>query len=96
MVYKVKNNDILMNFLLTQGLKRGDVKNHLKYKQVYVNDVITTKFNYEIKAGDVVEIVKEKRSRKSVGYLSKKLVEYLIIFLNFSHLSLKISQFLKQ
>lgn len=65
MVYKVKNNDILMNFLLTQGLKRGDVKNHLKYKQVYVNDVVTTKFNYELKAGDVVEIVKEKRSRNN-------------------------------
>lgn len=65
MEFTVKNNDSLMNFLLAQGIKRGDVKNYLKYKQVYVNDIPNSQFNFELKMGDVVSIGKDKKPRNS-------------------------------
>lgn len=65
MLYKVKEKTILMDFLLSQGIKRGDVKNHLKYKQVLVNGIVTSQFNFELKQGDEVEVGKDKKPRNS-------------------------------
>ena len=56
--YIVKEDGLLMDFLLRQNLKRGDVKNYLKYKNTYVNGTPVSKFDYALKKGDTVEIIK--------------------------------------
>lgn len=79
MQYRVKENSILMEFLLNQGLKRGDVKNFLKYKQVYVNGVATSQFNYELKKGDEIEIGKEKKTRNTKLDIIYEDAEFIVI-----------------
>lgn len=61
MKFNVGSNIALMDFLLSQNLKRNDIKNYLKYKSIYVNGDNSIKFNHELKKGDIVEISKEKR-----------------------------------
>lgn len=50
----------LMEFLISnlQGKSRNNIKSLLKYKQVKVNGVPVSQFNYKLNIGDVVEISK--------------------------------------
>ncbi len=57
---KVNKSCELMEFLIEnlKGKSRNNIKSLLKYKQVRVNDLIQTQFNYKLNIGDVVEIAK--------------------------------------
>lgn len=59
--YIVKNDTLLMEFLLTHYNKKN-VKNLLKFKQVTVNQKIISQFDHPLKAGDEVIVDREHKS----------------------------------
>ena len=56
--YIVKENEILIEFLkkMFSNLSKNSVKSLLHNEKVFVNGNMTTKYNYELNIGDVVEI----------------------------------------
>lgn len=63
MSYKVIKNTTLLEFLLVQTKKkRNDVKNLLKYKNVFVDGKVETYHAYELHEGQIVEIRMHKSS----------------------------------
>lgn len=64
MKYIVREEDELLNFLLNNvELSHKKIKSLLKYQNILVNKKMTTKYNYQLKKNDVVEI-KEFQSKK--------------------------------
>ena len=62
MKYIVEESMILIDFLLKEtSKKRNDIKNLLKYKNVYVNEHVETYHAYTLQVGDVVEIQTSKK-----------------------------------
>lgn len=59
---EVKQTADLMVFLLEnlKGKSRDNIKSLLKHKQVQVNGMVQTQFNFALKAGDVIEFGTEK------------------------------------
>lgn len=63
MKYSVKENIGLLDFLIKEtGKKRNDIKNLLKYKNIYVNGNVETYYAYELKIGDSVDIDTTKQA----------------------------------
>lgn len=64
MKYIVREEAELLNFLLNSvQLSHKKIKSLLKYQNILVNKKMTTKYNYQLKKNDVVEI-KEFQSKK--------------------------------
>ncbi|NDV46565.1 RluA family pseudouridine synthase [Paludibacter sp. 221] len=59
---KVGEPKELMDFLLEKmgGMKRNSIKSLLAHRQILVNGQITTKYNHELKKGDVVAVSSER------------------------------------
>ena len=69
MIYKVKNDDTLLHYLITNtSKKRNDIKNALKYKKVFVNGEIVTQFDYLIHINDQIEIRSSNTSSIDIIY----------------------------
>lgn len=73
MKYRVKKEMVLMDFLLIH-YNRKNVKNYLKYKNVYVNNQNITQFDYLLKVEDTVEIKKEESSDLKILYEDQEFV----------------------
>ncbi len=71
--YEVVEENILNEFLLSQDLKRKELKKLLTSEKIKVNDKITTKYNYALKVGDVVSINKNKSDLR-VLFEDKKII----------------------
>ncbi|MEI3326964.1 MAG: S4 domain-containing protein [Thomasclavelia sp.] len=56
--YLIEKDILLIEFLLNHYSKKN-AKNLLKYKQVKVNGIVTSQFNYQLKKGDVVIVSKK-------------------------------------
>lgn len=69
----VKKEMILMDFLL-QRYNRKNVKNLLKFKQVYVNSKPVTQYDYPLKTDDVVEIHKKEETSLEIIYEDNEFV----------------------
>ncbi len=69
MVFEVQESAKLLEFLYREvkGLPRGKIKSCLEHRQVFVNSMVTTRFDYEINAGDTVKISAAEGSRKTHG-----------------------------
>ena len=70
--YIVKENEILIEFLkkMFSNLSKNSVKSLLHNEKVFVNCNMTTKYNYELNIGDVVEI-RDKDNKTRVKTSSK-------------------------
>ena len=64
---KVKKEMKLIDFL-SLSYNRKNVKNLLKYKEVYVNGKQVSQFDYLLKEDDLVEIKKENNSPLEILY----------------------------
>lgn len=62
--YLIEKDILLIEFLLNH-YNRKSAKNLLKYKQVKVNGIVTSQFNYQLKKGD--EIVVDKGSFSKIN-----------------------------
>lgn len=61
MKYSVDKDMALMDFLIQKtSKKRNDIKNLLKYENVYVDGHIETYYAYDLKVGQTVEIQRKK------------------------------------
>ena len=49
------------------NLPRGKVKSYLEHRQVSVNGIVTTKYNFEIKSGDIIKISTNEGARETRG-----------------------------
>jgi len=59
MEYKVNKESKLLDYLMNNlGYKRSNAKNLLSYKQILVNNKLTTKFDYELHVNDTLTILK--------------------------------------
>ena len=67
--YIVKENEILIEFLkkMFSNLSKNSVKSLLHNEKVFVNGNMTTKYNYELNIGDVVEI--REKVAKNIGII---------------------------
>lgn len=67
--YIVKGNEILIEFLkkMFSNLSKNSVKSLLHNEKVFVNGNMTTKYNYELNIGDVVEI--REKVAKNIGII---------------------------
>lgn len=68
-VLNVKENAELLKFLYVKLSKipRGKVKSYLEHRQVSVNGVVTTKFNFALKDGDTVKITTGEGTKEARG-----------------------------
>lgn len=69
LVFEVKESSKLLEFLYREvrGIPRGKIKSCLEHRQVFVNGIVTTKFDYELNEGDTVKISASEGSRKTHG-----------------------------
>lgn len=69
LVFEAKESAKLLEFLYREvnGLPRGKIKSCLEHRQVFVNGMVTTRFNHEINKGDTVKISSAEGSRKTHG-----------------------------
>lgn len=76
MKYRVEQSMNLIDFLLMKtSRKRNDIKNLLKYKNVYVDHEIQTHAQYLLKVDQVVEIIQNKQSSPlDIIYEDKQIV----------------------
>ena len=76
MEYKVETPATLMTFLLEKtNKKRNDVKNLLKYQNVYVDGHIETYYAYPLKEGQIVEInARNKETLLDILYEDDELI----------------------
>lgn len=74
--YIVKENEILIEFLkkMFSNLSKNSVKSLLHNEKVFVNGNMTTKYNYELNAGDIVEIREKVAKNIDIIYEDKDIV----------------------
>ena len=74
--YIVKENEILIEFLKKtfSNLSKNSVKSLLHNEKVFVNGNMTTKYNYELNAGDVVEIREKVAKNIDIIYEDKDII----------------------
>ena len=67
--YTVKESAELLPFLMTtiSGVSRTKAKEFLSQRMVYVNNQITTQFNYPLKPGNIVQVAKNRHKRTVSG-----------------------------
>ncbi|NDV59786.1 RluA family pseudouridine synthase [Bacteroides sp. 519] len=82
-VYTVKEAGELLDFLIKvkEGISRNSAKSLLAHRQVYVDNVITSQYNFALKPGMKVQISKEKGKKEFHSSYLKILYEdaYLIV-----------------
>lgn len=64
----------IMDFLLEKNIKRNDIKNYLKFKSVYVNNVPVTHYAYMLKSGDEVLTGKKAQTDLDIIYEDKEII----------------------
>ena len=74
--YIVKENEILIEFLkkMFSNLSKNSVKSLLHNEKVFVNGNMTTKDNYELNIGDVVEIREKVAKNIDIIYEDKDII----------------------
>lgn len=74
--YIVKENEILIEFLKKtfSNLSKNSVKSLLHNEKVFVNGNMTTKYNYELNIGDVVEIREKIAKNIDIIYEDKDII----------------------
>ena len=74
--YIVKENEILIEFLKKtfSNLSKNNVKSLLHNEKVFVNGNMTTKYNYELNIGDVVEIREKVAKNIDIIYEDKDII----------------------
>ena len=74
--YIVKENEILIEFLkkMFSNLSKNSVKSLLNNEKVFVNVNMTTKYNYELNIGDVVEIREKVAKNIDIIYEDKDII----------------------
>lgn len=74
--YIVKENEILIEFLkkMFSNLLKNSVKSLLHNEKVFVNGNMTTKYNYELNIGDVVEIREKVAKNIDIIYEDKDII----------------------
>ena len=74
--YIVKENEILIEFLkkMFSNLSKNSVKSLLHNEKVFVNGNMTTKYNYELNIGDVVEIREKVAKNINIIYEDKDII----------------------
>lgn len=74
--YIVKENEILIEFLKKtfSNLSKNSVKSLLHNEKVFVNGNMTTKYNYELNIGDVVEIREKVAKNINIIYEDKDII----------------------
>ena len=74
--YIVKENEILIEFLkkMFSNLSKNSVKSLLHNEKVFVNGNMTTKYNYELNVGDVVEIREKIAKNIDIIYEDKDII----------------------
>ena len=74
--YIVKGNEILIEFLkkMFSNLSKNSVKSLLHNEKVFVNGNMTTKYNYELNIGDVVEIREKVAKNIDIIYEDKDII----------------------
>lgn len=74
--YIVKENEILIEFLKKtfSNLSKNSVKSLLHNEKVFVNGNMTTKYNYELNIGDVVEIREKVAKNIDIIYEDKNII----------------------
>lgn len=74
--YIVKENEILIEFLkkMFSNLSKNSVKSLLHNEKVFVNGNMTTKYNYELNAGDIVEIREKVAKNIDIIYEDKNII----------------------
>lgn len=74
--YIVKENEILIEFLkkMFSNLSKNSVKSLLHNEKVFVNGNMTTKYNYELNIGDVVEIREKIAKNIDIIYEDKDII----------------------
>ena len=74
--YIVKENEILIEFLKKtfSNLSKNSVKSLLHNEKVFVNGNMTTKYNYELNIGDVVEIRDKVAKNIDIIYEDKDII----------------------
>ena len=74
--YIVKENEILIEFLKKtfSNLSKNSVKSLLHNEKVFVNGNMTTKYNYELNAGDIVEIREKIAKNIDIIYEDKNII----------------------
>lgn len=74
--YIVKENEILIEFLkkIFSNLSKNNVKSLLHNEKVFVNGNMTTKYNYELNIGDVVEIREKVAKNIDIIYEDKDII----------------------
>lgn len=76
-VYRVPENNELLTFLLTiPGYSRNNIKSLLSRKQVLVNDVPISQFNFNVYKGDEIKITPYMNKRMTATKGSKLKVIY--------------------
>ncbi|MEG0518271.1 MAG: RluA family pseudouridine synthase [Bacteroidales bacterium] len=79
----VKENTTLMEFILTamHGISRTSAKQLLSNKFVYVNGKPTSKFDFPLSPGTLVEVNKEQKAKNPFNHLIEIIYEddYLIV-----------------
>ena len=72
----VKENEILIEFLkkMFSNLSKNSVKSLLHNEKVFVNGNMTTKYNYELNVGDVVEIREKVAKNIDIIYEDKDII----------------------
>jgi 23S rRNA pseudouridine1911/1915/1917 synthase len=76
-VYRVPENNELLTFLLTiPGYSRNNIKSLLSRKQVLVNDVPVSQFNFNVYKGDEIKITPYMNKRMTATKGSKLKVIY--------------------
>lgn len=82
-VMSVKEPAQLMEFLMTKmdGISRNSVKSMLSKRRVFVDNKITTKYDFELKAGMKIQISKDKNNKEFRSSLIKLVYEdaYLLV-----------------
>ena len=74
--YIVKENEILIEFLkkMFSNLSKNSVKSLSHNEKVFVNGNMTTKYNYELNIGDVVEIREKVAKNIDIIYEDKDII----------------------
>ena len=74
--YIVKENEILIEFLkkMFSNLSKNSVKSLLHNEKVFINGNMTTKYNYELNVGDVVEIREKVAKNIDIIYEDKDII----------------------
>ena len=74
--YIVKENEILIEFLKKSfsNLSKNNIKSLLHNEKVFVNGNMTTKYNYELNVGDIVEIREKVAKNIDIIYEDKDII----------------------